>query len=82
MDKQKLYESIMDEVSKIVKNHLNEISSNLVNNAINKAEERLKEKNIQPKLRRELNRQLNVFKKYKSDNFTWESDYEFLVNAI
>ena len=82
MNKNRLYEAIMKDVSKSVRKHLNEISSGLVDRAISKAKERLSEPKLAPKARRELKRQLNVFNKYSEDNFTWESDYEFLVDAI
>ena len=82
MNKNRLYEAIMKDVSKSVRKHLNEISSGLVDRAIAKANSRLADPNITPKTRQGLKRQLNVFNKYRKDNFTWEKDYNMLLDNV
>lgn len=51
MNKNRLYEAIMKDVSKSVRKHLNEISSGLVDRAIAKANSRLADPNITSKTR-------------------------------
>ena len=82
MNKNRLYEAIMKDVSKSVRKHLNEISSGLVDRAISKAKERLSEPKLAPKTRQSLKRQLNVFNKYRKDNFTWEKEYNMLLDNV
>ena len=78
----KLYESIMRDVAKTVKKHLNEVSQDLVNRSIASAENKLKDPKLNSKIRKGLKNQIETFKNYKQKNFEWEEDYNMFVDAV
>ena len=85
-NKRKLYESIMKDVSKTVKKHLNEISKETTLSAINKATTKLNDKNLSTKERRGYKSQLNTFNNYYKNNFQADDsatqEFYLLYDAI